>query len=35
MTPHGNDGVGDHQGRPLLHSAHLEQADIGETRVKR
>lgn len=35
MTSHGKDEVKDDQGTPLLCSGHVEQADIGETRVKR
>lgn len=35
MTLHGKDGVRDDHGTPLLCSGHVEQPDVGETRVKR
>lgn len=35
MTSHGKDGVRNDQGTSLLCSGHVEQPDVGETRVKR
>lgn len=34
MNLHGKGGVRDGQGMPLSHSGHLEQPDVGETKVK-